>query len=100
MVTMPELGVPRQFQIHNVGGCGTTVGDVDARQHHNDTEKDGDNARRRGRPVVDEAGEGGLADAFVLHLVEQFVVRAVGAGFFFVACIGPVVPDFASSQVA
>ena len=70
--------VPGQFQIHDVGGRAASVGDVDARQHQNDGEENGHDARWGWRTVVDESRERGFTDAFLLHLVEQFVVGAVG----------------------
>ena len=69
--------VPGQFKLDDVGGGVGSVGDVDHRQDEHAGQENRHNAGGRWRAVVKQAREAGFADAFVLHLVEQFVVEAV-----------------------
>ena len=73
-----RAAVPRQIKLNDVGGGVASVGDVDHRQDEHASEENSHNAGRRWRAVVEQAREAGFADALVLHLIEQFVVEAVG----------------------
>ena len=70
--------VPRQLKLNDIGGGPGLVRDVDHRQHQDASKENRHHAGRGRCAVVEQAGEGGLADALVLHLVEQVVVEAVG----------------------
>ena len=76
----PAVGttVPRQLEVDDIGGGPGPIGDVDHRQHQHASQEDGHDTGRRRRAVVEEARKGRLADAFVLHFIEQVVVKAVG----------------------
>ena len=85
----PAVGaaVPLQLKVNNIGRGVGPVDDVDHRQHEHTSHENGDDARRGRRSIVEQAREGGFADALVLHLVEKVVVEAVGLlsrGFFLV----------------
>ena len=66
------------MQFDQVGGGVRSVGHVDARQDDDHGQENGHDPCRRGGAVVEQTGEGGFTDAFVLHLVEDLVVQFVG----------------------
>ena len=67
--------VPTEFQLNDVGGRVRLVGHVDERQNQHARHENSNDARRRWRAVVEKPRECGLADALVLHFVEQIVVQ-------------------------
>ena len=75
--TAVRAAVPGQVKLDDVGGGVASVGDVDHRQDKHASEENGHNAGGRWRAIVEQAREAGFADAFVLHLVEKFIVEAV-----------------------
>ena len=69
--------VPRQLKVDDVRGGVGSVGDVDHGQHEHTGEENRHDAGRRWGAIVEQAREGGLADALVLHFVQEVVVEAV-----------------------
>ena len=69
--------VPTQFKFHDVRGGVGSVGDVDHGQHQHTGKEDGDDTCWGRRTIVEKTGERRLANALVLHFVEQIVVQPV-----------------------
>ena len=72
-----RAAVPRQLKVDDVRGGVGSVGDVDHGQHENSCEENRHDAGGRWCTIIEQAWEGGLADALVLHFVQEVVVKAV-----------------------